>query len=93
MIFFQDNNLVDEYKKIKQKQEERLRADSRNTVQNVDQTEPTIKEELKVMKRKARRKDCYSIVTENLSHNPFMTKIMKSSDFTPEPGVKHTDNI
>ena len=45
------------------------------------------------MKRKARRKDCYSIVTENLSHNPFMTKIMKSSDFTPEPGVKHTDNI
>ena len=39
------------------------------------------------------RKDCYSIVTEELSHNPFMTKILQSSDFLPTPGVKHTDDL
>ena len=30
---------------------------------------------------------------EELSHNPFMTKIMKSSQFTPSAGVTHTDNV
>ena len=38
--------------------------------------------EIKSM-RKARRKDVYSLVPEALSRNPFMTKIMRSSEFSP----------
>ena len=45
------------------------------------------------MKKKHGRRDCYSLVQEELTHNPFMTKILKSNDFTPSAGVKHTDNI
>ena len=43
--------------------------------------------------KRGRRRDCYSLVLEELSHNPFMTKILKSTDFSPQPGVKHTDNV
>ena len=45
------------------------------------------------MRREANRKDCFSLVKEELSHNPFMTKLLKSHDFKPEPGVSHIDNI
>lgn len=38
-------------------------------------------------------KDCYSLVKEPLSSNPFMTKVMLSKDFTPSAGVTHIDNI
>lgn len=27
-----------------------------------------------------------------MSHNPFMSKLLKSEDFTPVAGVRHTDN-
>ena len=44
-------------------------------------------------RKKFRGKDCYSLVKEELKTNPFMSKILKSSDFTPSSGVKHTDDI
>ena len=73
---------------------ERARADSRNRVEPIDLSQQSIEVEMKNRRREARRrKDCYSLVQEDLSRNPFMTKIMKSSEFTPSAGVKHTDNI
>ena len=45
------------------------------------------------MKKKRNRGDNFALVQEELSHNPFMNKILKSADFTPEAGVKHTDNV
>ena len=44
-------------------------------------------------RRKKNRKDVYSLVQEELKFNPFMSRVLKSSDFTPSSGVKHTDNI
>ena len=35
--------------------------------------------------------DRYSLVPEKKSNNPFMTKLMKSSEFQPEQGVTHYD--
>lgn len=71
---------------------ERSKADSRNEVLELDTSVHGMQEEIKQMK-KQRRRDCYSLVQEELSHNPFMTKILKSSEFSPSAGVKHTDNI
>ena len=70
----------------------RYEADSRNSIKEMEMSDEGLQDEIKQMKKK-RRKDIYSIIPEALSHNPFMTKIMKSSEFTPQPGVKHTDNI
>ena len=35
--------------------------------------------------------DRYSLVPEMKAHDPFMTKIMKSSEFLPQQGVTHYD--
>ena len=56
-------------------------------------TKDSLQDELKARKRARRRKDCYPLVQEELSTNPFMKKILKSSNFTPNSGVVHTDNI
>ena len=54
----------------------------------------TLKSELKELRKvKRNRYDNYSLVCEPLSHNPFMTKILKSQNFTPAAGVKHIDNV
>ena len=85
---------MDEYRQIKEMQKERAKADSRNEFKEPDLSLQSIQHEMKERRRQARRrKDCYSLVQEELSHNPFMTKIMKSTDFTPSAGVKHIDNI
>ena len=52
-----------------------------------------LKEEIKYLKKKRNRGDNFALVQEELSHNPCMNKILKSADFTPEAGVKHTDNV
>lgn len=44
-------------------------------------------------RRKRRGKDCFSLVREELKSNPFMSRILKSTDFTPSCGVTHTDNV
>ena len=93
IVFFQDPNLEDEYKKIKESQIQRRKADSRNSIQQVDMSLKNLRDEIKQMRSQKSRKDCYSIVPEVLSHNPFMTKLMKSSDFSPSAGVKHKDDV
>ena len=45
------------------------------------------------MRKEANRRDCFSLVKEELSHNPFMSKLLKSYDFKPESGVTHIDNV
>ena len=45
------------------------------------------------MRKAANRRDCFSLVKEELSHNPFMSKLLKSYDFKPESGVTHIDNV
>ena len=71
---------------------ERSRNDSRNETLDLDTSANNLRDEIKYMRKKNRR-DCYSLVQEELSHNPFMTKICKSTDFSPSAGVKHTDNV
>ena len=52
-----------------------------------------LKTEIKQMRKEANRRDCFSLVKEELSHNPFMSKLLKSYDFKPESGVTHIDNV
>ena len=72
---------------------ERSLNDSRDEILEIDTSPNNLKDEIHQMKKKRGRRDCYSLVHEELSHNPFMTKILKSTDFTPSAGVKHTDNV
>jgi len=92
IVFFKDPNIMNSYRNIKELQTERRKADSRNSIHEIDMSQSGLKNEIKSM-RKARKKDVYSLVPEVLSRNPFMTKILKSSEFSPEPGVIHTDNV
>ena len=84
---------MDEYKRLKEAQIERLKGDSRNEIPQIDNSVTSLKAELTERKKRRNRRDCYSLMQEELSHNPFMTKIMKSSQFTPSAGVTHTDNV
>lgn len=52
-----------------------------------------LRQEVRERRKKTKGKDVFSLVQEELKHNPFMSRILKSTDFTPVSGVKHTDNI
>lgn len=56
-------------------------------------TNTRLRKELREMRKNRSRKDCYTLVPENLHLNPFMTKILRSNDFTPSAGVTHRDNV
>ena len=43
------------------------------------------------MKRNRNRRDCYSLIHEERTRNPFMKNIAKSSEFDPQMGVVHRD--
>lgn len=61
---------------------------------DVNLSKESLQDELKTRRRANRRsRDCYSLVQEELSSNPFMTKILKSANFTPQSGVFHKDNV
>ena len=42
-------------------------------------------------KNRRNRRDCYSMILDERNRNPFMQKILKSSDFSPQQGVTHID--
>lgn len=49
------------------------------------------KEIADIKKDRRNRRDCYSMILDERSRNPFMQKILKSSDFNPQHGVTHVD--
>ena len=52
----------------------------------------SIQREIAELKKDRRnRRDCYSMILDERSRNPFMQKILKSSDFSPQQGVTHVD--
>ena len=52
----------------------------------------TIIKEIKSIQNSARdRADCYSLMQDERSRNPFMRNIGKSTDFSPSRGVTHVD--
>ena len=79
VIFFHDPDAVNELRKIKEEQHSRrILAESRNSTIEAELTTHKLRRELREMRKGRARKDCYTIIPENLHLNPFMTKILKS---------------
>ena len=94
VVFFQDPDALAELRKIKEEQHQRrILAESRNSTIENEVTNTRLRKELREMRKNRSRKDCYTLVHENLHLNPFMTKILRSNDFTPSAGVTHKDNV
>ena len=101
MIFFEDPEALTELKRAKQRaiiksqsEDSEVTFDEQNESQfnNVDELSmPSLKKELRTLRRKNIRKDCYSLVKEEKTRNPFMRNIAKSSQFNPSMGVIHRD--
>ena len=47
LIFYQDHNLIDEYRKIKEQQQDRMRADSRITQVELDLSRTQLSQEIR----------------------------------------------
>ena len=51
----------------------------------------TLRKELREMRKLKSNRDCFTIIKEEKSKNPFMKNIAKSSEFSPSMGVVHRD--
>ena len=76
-----------------QEKRQRLQAmkDARDS-QMYDTNLSSIIKEIKTIQNSARnRDDCYSLMQDERSRNPFMRNIGKSAEFSPSRGVTHVD--
>ena len=93
MVFFEDPQAIDEIASAKKRQifREELNgeeveppASKQSYFRDRDDLSMySLKKEFIQMKRNRNRRDCYSLIHEERTRNPFMKNIAKSSEFNP----------
>ena len=101
MVFFDDPNAIDYIKRAKRREIFRTELGGEDVEppqsredffhDREDLSMASLRKEFIHLKRKNNRRDCYSLIKEERTRNPFMKNIAKSSEFSPSMGVVHRD--
>ena len=81
VVFTDDANAVEDLRYRRQRLQE-VEGGRESTMYNTN-VSSIVREVAELKKNRRSRKDCYSMILDERSRNPFMTKILKSSDFSP----------